>query len=69
MMQEFANLLPVSVIADLLGLDVGTVARGRQDLLQQDVEMIEGLVAEGFGLVDHQHQLFGTLASRHQGLA
>jgi len=24
-------------IADLLGLDVGTVARGRQDLLQQDV--------------------------------
>lgn len=26
-------------IADLLGLDVGTVARGRQDLLQQDVEV------------------------------
>ncbi len=26
-------------IADLLGLQVGTVARGRQDLLQQDVEV------------------------------
>lgn len=26
-------------IADLLGLDVGTVARGRQDLRQQEVEM------------------------------
>lgn len=26
-------------IADLLGLDVGTVARGRQDLQQQDVEV------------------------------
>jgi hypothetical protein len=26
-------------IADLLGLDVSTVARGRQDLLQQEVEM------------------------------
>jgi len=26
-------------IADLLGLEVGTVARGRQDLLQQDVEV------------------------------
>jgi hypothetical protein len=26
-------------IADLLGLDIGTVARGRQDLLQQDAEV------------------------------
>jgi hypothetical protein len=26
-------------IADLLGLQIGTVARGRQDLLQQDVEV------------------------------
>ena len=26
-------------IANLLGLEIGTVARGRQDLLQQDVEV------------------------------
>jgi hypothetical protein len=27
-------------IADLLGLDPGTVARGRQDLLRRDIEVV-----------------------------
>ena len=35
-------------IADLLGLDVGTVARGRRELLEQDIE-VERVLATGGG--------------------